>query len=286
MITRYATFVPPSSERRGGFTLVELLVVIAIIAVLAALLLPALSRAKAQAHGMQSLSNVRQLGIGWVLYADEHHGRLPYNLGGSGGGKAPAQKTNVNWVNNNLTWELDPDNTNITTLLDASLAPYVNQAAHLYRCPSDTMLHSLQKAAGWSHGVRSYSMNAMVGDAGELTSAGVNENNPKYTQFFRITDLPRPADIFVFVEEHPDSINDGYFLNNYYVNHWVDLPASDHNGAAPFQFADGHAEMHRWQMASTRQPHRPDVIPFPLRLSPEETVDLNWVMEHTSRRAY
>jgi prepilin-type processing-associated H-X9-DG protein len=101
-------------------------------------------------------------------------------------------------------------------------------------------------------------------------------------QFFRITDIPRKSDIFVFVEEHPDSIDDGYFLNIYYKNQWNDLPASSHGGAAAFAFADGHAQLHRWASSSTRQPLQPDAIEFPLVLSANDTADLNWVMERTS----
>ncbi len=267
-----------------GFSLIELLVVIALVAVLAAMLLPVLGQARARAQGYQSVSNTRQLTLGWFLYSDDHNGRLAYNLGGINGGKSPAMKTNLNWVNNNLTWELDSDNTNTATLTEASLGPYVNRVAQVYRCPSDKVLSQVQRDAGWSHRVRSYSMNAMIGDAGELSSSGSNQNNPGYTQFFRITDIPRPSDIFVFVEEHPDSINDGYFLNKFYVHHWIDLPASDHNGAAPFAFADGHAQLHRWQSKSTIQPQLADAVTFPLRLSANDTIDLNWVMTHTSRK--
>jgi len=267
-----------------GFSLIELLVVIALIAVLAAMLLPVLNQTRTRAQGFQSVSNTRQLTLAWFLYSDDHNGRLAYNLGGVNGGKSPAMKTNLNWVNNNLTWELDADNTNTATLTEASLGPYANHAARIYRCPSDNVLSQVQREAGWSHRVRSYSMNAMVGDAGELSQSGANQNNPHYTQFFRITDIPRPSDIFVFVEEHPDSINDGYFLNKFYVNHWIDLPASEHNGAAPFAFADGHAQLHRWQSDSTLQPQQPDAVTFPLRLSASDTVDLNWVMTHTSRK--
>ena len=124
-------------------------------------------------------------------------------------------------------------------------------------------------------------MNAMIGDAGELTEYGVNENNPHYVQFFRITDIPQPSEIFVFVEEHPDSINDGYFINQFYLNKWIDLPASDHNGAAPFAFADGHARLRRWVDASTKQPAQPGAIVFPLAVG-AETTDLDWVMDRTS----
>lgn len=267
---------------RNAFTLVELLIVIALIAVLAAMLLPALNRAKEKAQGMQCVSNVRQLAFGWFLYSDDFNGRLAYNLGGKAGGKDPAMKTNANWVNNNLTWELDSDNTNTATLTEAGLGSYVSKNAHIYRCPADRVLSADQRNAGWSQRVRSYSMNAMVGNAGELSIHGTNSNNPSYVQFFRMTDIPHPADIFVFVEEHPDSINDGYFLNVFYKNHWNDLPASYHGGAAAFAFADGHAQLHRWARASTRQPLQADGVEFPVLLQANDTTDLNWVMERTS----
>jgi len=270
---------------RSGFTLIELLVVLALIAVLAAMLLPVLNQARARAQGFQSVNNTRQLVLAWFLYSDDHNGRLTYNLAGPLDGKSPAIKTNLNWVNNKLTWELDSDNTNTATLTEASLGLYANRVTQIYRCPADRVLSAEQRKAGWQHRVRSYSMNAMVGDAGELTSSGANQNNPSYVQFFRITDIPRPSDIFVFVEEHPDSINDGYYLNKFYENQWNDLPASDHNGTAPFAFADGHAQLHRWQSPSTIRPPDPDALKFPLRLSANDTADLKWVLERTSRKA-
>ncbi len=271
-----------SMGRVVAFTLIELLVVIALVAVLAAMLLPVLNQARARTQGFQSVNNTRQLTLAWFLYSDDHNGRLPYNLGGASGGKSPALKTNVNWVNNNLTWDLDSDNTNTAGLTEASLGPYANRTAQIYRCPGDRVLSKVQREAGWSHRVRSYSMNAMIGDAGDLSRTGENLNNPSYAQFFRITDIPRPSDIFVFVEEHPDSINDGYFLNKFYLRHWIDLPASEHVGAAPFSFADGHALIHRWASKSTQQPHQPDSVAYPLYVSANDTTDLNWVLTHTS----
>lgn len=274
-------------HRKGrAFTLIELLVVIALIAILAAMLLPALNRARARTQGFQSVNNTRQLTLAWFLYSDDHNSRLAYNLGGGAGGKSPAMKTNLNWVNNNLTWgagtEKDSDNTNTLGLTEASLGPYANKSAQIYRCPGDRVLSQVQREAGWSHRVRSYSMNAMVGDAGDLSATGANQNNPKYAQFFRITDIPRPTEIFVFAEEHPDSINDGYFLNKFYVTHWIDLPASEHDSSAPFAFADGHAQLHRWTSRSTQQPYRPDAVEYPLYISSNDTSDLEWVMTRTS----
>ena len=237
-----------SGPGRKGFTLVELLVVIAIIAIMAAILLPALARAKEKAHAILCLNNTRQLILGWQLYADDFDGRLPYNLVMTANGF----RTNLNWVNNVMTWGVsapnDPDNTNTATLTEASLGPFVSKATDIYHCPSDHALSTAQSAAGWARRNRSYSMNAMVGDAGDATATGSNTNNPGYVQFFKITQIPQPTEIFVFLDEHPDTINDGYFLNkateykgsaygDYNYAEWRDLPATYHN--------NGTANMHR-----------------------------------------
>jgi prepilin-type N-terminal cleavage/methylation domain-containing protein/prepilin-type processing-associated H-X9-DG protein len=268
--------------RRPGFTLVELLVVIAILAILAGMLLPALTRAKAKAQGVFCLNNTKQLNLAWVMYADDHNGRLAYNLGGDTGSKLIAPRTNLNWVNDIMTWELDADNTNTAGITDAALAPYVNNSVNLYRCPSDWVLSAIQRQAGWSARVRSYSMNAMMGDAGLLSQSGANMNNPDYVQFFSLSSIPQPASIFVFLDEHPDSIDDGYFINRAYYLEWIDLPASYHNGAAAFSFADGHSEIHRWLNAATLCPARPDAAPLPISIAPNERADFDWVTQHMS----
>jgi prepilin-type N-terminal cleavage/methylation domain-containing protein/prepilin-type processing-associated H-X9-DG protein len=279
---------------RKGFTLIELLVVIAIVAILAGLLLPALARAKAQAEGVFCVNNTRQLTIAWQVYSDDHTGRLAYNLGGSGE-RAVAGRTNLNWVNNIMNWEvqdvgqvLGSDNTNLATITTASLGPYA-KAATIYRCPSDRVLSPAQRSAGWSHRIRSYSMNAMVGNAGEISQSGVNQNNPNYVQFFDMGAIRKPSMIFVFLDEHPDSINDGYFLNKRvysayynYTAQWIDLPASYHNGATSFGFADGHAELHKWRFADTRPPSQPEAVKLPLDIPPDQYADFNWMMDRMS----
>ncbi|MCW5555688.1 MAG: prepilin-type N-terminal cleavage/methylation domain-containing protein [Verrucomicrobiae bacterium] len=269
-------------SRSNAFTLIELLVVIAIVALLAALLLPALAKARGRAQGMACLNNNRQLALAWLLYADDHHGRLAYNLGGNTSRSTVAQRTNVNWVNNIITWELDSDNTNTLTITEASLGAYANRAIIIYRCPSDRVLSPVQRAAGWEARVRSYSMNAMVGNAGELSQAGYNLNNPGYVQFFSLSSIPQPARIFVFVDEHPDSINDGYFINRAYYQEWVDLPASYHNGAATFAFADGHSQLRRWAHPTTKRPAQPDAAGLPFYVPAAEAADFRWVIEHMS----
>jgi len=274
----------PDSRSAGptAFTLVELLVVIAIIAILASLVVPALGRAKARGYGIASLSNTRQLTLAWLLYAGDHDDRLPYNLGGSASRTNFAPKSNINWVNNIMSWNLDPDNTNTLLITEASLGNYTLKNTQVYRCPSDRALSADQRKAGWTERTRSYSMNAMLGHAGSLIHYGTNINNPGYRQFFTLGSIPTPEQIFVFVEEHPDSINDGYFLNVPDDLEWVDLPSSDHNGTTPFSFADGHAELHKWVSSETLRPPLPDAALLPFAVSQAARADFDWIAERTS----
>jgi type II secretory pathway pseudopilin PulG len=273
----------------------ELLVVIAIIAVLAALLLPALAGVRMRAQGIQCLSNTRQLLLAWQLYAHEHDDQLPYNDGMAGS----SFRTDLNWVNNVMTWgvsgPLDSDNTNLATITDASLGSYSGSTG-IYRCPADHVLSAEQRAAGWDARIRSYSMNAMVGNAGDFSTNGYNINNPGYVQFFRITQIPRPVEIFVFLDEHPDSITDGYFLNkavddtapsvygspSYSNARWLHLPATYHNRATAFSFADGHSSLHRWTQPNTYRPPAPDAAGLPISIPAARQQDFDWVVEHMS----
>lgn len=276
---------------REAFTLIELLAVIAIVAVLAAILLPALSNARERSRGLFCLNNTKQLTLAWQLYADDHGGALPYNLAMDGS----SFRTNINWVNNVMTWDLSPDNTNLATITEASLGPYVGGVTGIFHCPSDSALSAAQMAAGWRQRIRSYSMNAMVGNAGAFSTTGVNINNPHYRQFFKLEQIPRPMDIFVFLDEHPDSIDDGYFLNkdlsmgygtvNAVADEWLDLPASYHNDSTSFSFADGHAALHHWLKTTTLRPAIAHAADLPIRIPAtpaSENADFNWVMEHMS----
>jgi prepilin-type processing-associated H-X9-DG protein len=125
----------------------------------------------------------------------------------------------------------------------------------------------------------------MVGGAGEFTRAGGNVNSPHYRQFLKLGDFPSTTGIFVFVDEHPDSINDGYFLNRAATGEWTDLPASYHDGAANLSFADGHAEVHRWVVPSTRPPAKPDSAGLPFPLPENARADFYWLMRRTSTYA-
>ena len=181
-----------------------------------------------------------------------------------------------------MSWELDSDNTNSTLMTEGSLGSYVSRNPKLYKCPLDRALSKEQRAAEWAERVRSYSMNAMVGHAGALIKYGWNINNPDYRQFFTLTSIPNPERIFVFVEEHSDSINDGYFLNIPDDSQWVDLPASYHDGGCLFSFADGHAEIHKWMSSDTLRPPGPDAALLPFSFSETGRTDFNWIAERTS----
>ena len=267
----------------NAFTLIELLTVMAVIAILAALLLPVLTAAKSKAYGVTCLNNERQLMFASLLYVDDFHDALPYNLGIAEIKKLEARHWFWNWTSPVLDWEtVNTDNTNTVLLTQGGIGPYTSRTARIYRCPADKAVSDIQAAAGWTERVRSFSMNAMVGNVGEYLQDGANVNNPDYRQFLKMGEIPQPSRIFVLTEEHPDSITDGYFLNYIDTNKWVRLPASYHSGAANLAFADGHLETHKWRYPSTKPPARPDGVELPLPIPPGQSADFDWLMYRTT----
>jgi prepilin-type N-terminal cleavage/methylation domain-containing protein/prepilin-type processing-associated H-X9-DG protein len=266
----------------NGFTLIELLAVIAVIAILASLLLPVLATAKSKGYAISCLNNERQLMLASLVYVGDFSDALPYNLGAAEIKKQEAQSQFWNWSSPVMSWELDPDNTNAVLLTQGGIGPYASGTSRLYRCPADSVVSDIQALAGWTARVRSISMNAMVGNAGQFMVAGANVNNPYDRQFLKLGQIPQPSQIFVLTEEHPDSINDGYFLNQPDSLRWLDLPAPYHNGAANLAFADGHLETHKWRFASTKPPARPDGAHLPFPVPAAERADFDWLMARTT----
>ena len=243
-----------------GFTLIELLVVIAIIAILAAMLLPALSKAKNRAQGISCLNNMKQLQLASILYADDHDDAIPWNQGTAIGGPiigiAPAMP---NWVAGSFAYYGNPSaspagaETNVYLLgvlgdsvpgvgqLTGSMGSYAKNP-NVYRCPADHYLVNGQLR------VRSCSMNCYVGAPPTEIKYETDWILPQYmayTKYSQITGKLSSSDCFVFLDENPVSLNDGYLL--LFPNSINDRPAVNHGNSTSFSFADGRAQLKKWR---------------------------------------
>jgi prepilin-type N-terminal cleavage/methylation domain-containing protein/prepilin-type processing-associated H-X9-DG protein len=287
--------VPDRADR--AFTLVELLVVLATVGILTVWLLPALasSTQPGSAKSYQCLNNMRQMAVAWTLYAGDNHDCVVNNFGIAETTTEINNQTYRNWVNDIMDWTYVPGGDQMTNLNGITKAPFnscLSGSVTCYKCPADNFLSKIQTLAGYKSRPRSYSMNAYFGAYNPTWSpTDWNIFFPSYRQFLKMSAVPSPASIYVMMEEHPDSINDGYFLNNANPNiagwsaqNWNDVPGSNHAGSGGFAFADGHSEMHQWKSSVTKRPVKMQTLTlYPFSLDKTNAyADAQWLALHSS----
>jgi len=224
--------IPSGRNARRAFTLMELLVVIAIIGILAALLLPVLSKAKERALRLSCMNNQRQLDLGWQMYADDKKGVLAINDVDFLRGPTVAESTSNSWVTGNA--DLD---TNTTTIIAGSIYPYVKNI-QCYRCPAS---HNLVLGTSTPM-LRTYSLSGFMSGPASNTNYGVQP----VTQTSQIRS---PSKSLTFLEEDYSTIDDGHFLYSATINNWLNIPTWSHQKGATLSFADAHAEYWKWRSA-------------------------------------
>jgi prepilin-type processing-associated H-X9-DG protein len=245
-----------------AFTLIELVVVLLMVALLGLTLVPGAAKIKPNTKAIQCQNNLRQFTAAWTMYSADYNDRVANNFGVAQTLTTIQASRLENWVNNVMTWgassaTTDVSNTNVAWVTGGVLGKYLGDVTSVYQCPSDKYLSPPQLAAGWSGRLRSISMNSTFGrfsTGSDPTATGLNWGNPQYVQYLKQARVPKPARTWLVIDEHPDSINDGYFDNNPDANYWQDIPSSLHNGGCSLSFADGHTELKRWQSPTSYYP--------------------------------
>jgi prepilin-type N-terminal cleavage/methylation domain-containing protein/prepilin-type processing-associated H-X9-DG protein len=259
----------------AGFTFIELLVAIAIIVVLAALLLAALSKAKAKAQGIGCLDNLAQLQRSWLMYARDNADKL-VRVGGldelvrlESDPQAQPGGAKSQWVLGSMAQA--PSWTNTVLIQMGLLYPYVS-SLEVYKCPADKKSEAGPLGGGGARTVRSMSLNCWMDP---ITICNSNTQVRIYRKLADIT-APSPSRAFIFIDENPWTINDGYFVCDPTQTHWVDVPASYHDGAGGLSFADGHCELKKWRDRNVFGAQSTDVAADP------NCADLLWLQDRST----
>ena len=232
---------------KKGFTLIELLVVIAIIAILAAMLLPALSHAKMRAQIIQCVSNLKQLELGWHMYVNDFNEVMVPNSPSSW----PLSQANGSWCGNGAEdWGNADPNTNTQVYNLSIMGPYMGAQLKVYKCPADKL------PSDNGDRIRTFSMNAQMGNLDPGVMSETTKANPNYVAFVKRTDLVAlaPSDAFIFTQETMCGAShmDGYLQVDCNNPVWPDVPGALHGGLGTFSFADGHCESHKWLTGALR----------------------------------